>query len=74
MMIGYGKKSIIDEWVNNLPVKEKGLLENLIHTRRINVNQSNTVTSVPRKILKIKRNTGDDNYKLKVKVDIYHYK
>lgn len=48
---------MIDEWVSKMSDKDKKLLDNMIHTRRITIQTlNNVVTSVPRKIMKIKRN------------------
>ena len=44
---------IMNNWLKNLSEIDKNNLENLIHTRRVNI--QNGMQSVPRKILKIKR-------------------
>jgi len=36
--------------------RDKQVLDNLIHTRRITIQKNNVNTTVPRKIMKIKRN------------------
>ena len=51
-------KNLFDSWINSLNDKQKEILNNIIHTRRINVSNNNFSANVPRKVVKIKRNTN----------------
>jgi len=45
--------SFWNNWVNSLSDKERQSLNNLIHTRRININHNEIHANVPRKLVKI---------------------
>jgi hypothetical protein len=51
-------RTLFDNWLNSLKEKDKETLNNIIHTRRIQVKNNNFEATVPRKVVKVKRNTN----------------
>lgn len=51
-------RPLFDNWLNSLKEKDKEILNNIIHTRRIQVKNNNFEANVPRKVVKVKRNTN----------------
>ena len=51
--------SFLNEWYASLKPTERQVLENIVKLKRINIQSPNLTHSVPRKILKIKRNTNN---------------
>jgi hypothetical protein len=49
---------LFDNWINSLKEKDKETLNNIIHTRRIQVKNNSFEATVPRKVVKVKRHTN----------------
>jgi hypothetical protein len=51
-------RTLFDSWLNSLKEKDKEVLNNIIHTRRIQVKNNSFEANVPRKVVKVKRTTN----------------
>jgi hypothetical protein len=51
-------RTLFDNWINTLKEKDKEVLNNIIHTRRIQIKNNSFEANVPRKVVKVKRSTN----------------